>query len=52
MNLALQDPAIDAHLRANGVAPSSWGPADFAPFLQREQARWTSLAKHASIEPQ
>jgi len=52
MNLALQDPTIDAYLRANGVAPSFAGPAAFAPFLQREQIRWTSLAKHAGIEPQ
>jgi tripartite-type tricarboxylate transporter receptor subunit TctC len=52
MSLALQDPAIDAQLRGNGVAPSFVGPVAFAPFLQREQVRWTSLAKHAGIEPQ
>jgi tripartite-type tricarboxylate transporter receptor subunit TctC len=52
MELALKDPAIDARLRANGIVPSFAGPAAFAPFLQSEQVRWTSLAKHAGIEPQ
>ncbi|NUZ04607.1 Bug family tripartite tricarboxylate transporter substrate binding protein [Piscinibacter koreensis] len=52
LNLAVQDPGIDAQLRGNGIAPGFVGPAAFGPLLHRERARWMALARSAGIEPQ
>lgn len=49
---ALDDPAIAAQLKANGVIPSYLGPSAFRPFLDAEQVRWTRLAKNAGITPE
>jgi tripartite-type tricarboxylate transporter receptor subunit TctC len=45
----LRDPEIRARLLAQGVDPVTGSPAEFAAFLQQEQAKWSGTLKRSKI---
>lgn len=46
---ALNDPAIAAAMRAQGVEPAPRGPAAFGAYIRSETAKWASVVRKAQI---
>ena len=49
---ALARPEVRTTLAAQGFTPALIGPAESAPFLRNEVAKWSRLAKQAGIVPE
>jgi tripartite-type tricarboxylate transporter receptor subunit TctC len=49
LQAVLRDPEIRARLLAQGVDPVTGSPAEFAAFLQQEQAKWSGTLKRSKI---
>lgn len=52
LKAVMDEPAVIERLHALGVITGYLPPADFMPFLAREQVRWTKLASEAGISPE
>jgi tripartite-type tricarboxylate transporter receptor subunit TctC len=46
----LADPAIKAKADASGLFPATTTPAEFAAFIRREAARWSTVVKETGIQ--
>jgi tripartite-type tricarboxylate transporter receptor subunit TctC len=46
----LADPAIKAKADASGLFPATSTPAEFAAFIRREAARWSTVVKETGLQ--
>ncbi|WP_424134974.1 Bug family tripartite tricarboxylate transporter substrate binding protein [Roseomonas chloroacetimidivorans] len=46
---AMVDPALRARFDEQGTTPLAEGPAEFAAFLRKEQAKWKGVAERGNI---
>ena len=49
---AMAKPDVQARLATLGFTPALMGPADAAPFIKAEVAKWATLVKQAGIVPE
>ena len=50
-NRALQSPDVIARLKEQGVTPVGGSAVHFGDFIQKENARWSALARQVNFKP-